>query len=55
VGASGIGRYHGHEGFLEFSHAKAVYRQPKFDIAALLGAKPPYGAKLERYIRKELK
>ncbi|HFJ0420244.1 TPA: coniferyl aldehyde dehydrogenase [Pseudomonas aeruginosa] len=55
VGASGIGRYHGREGFLEFSHAKAVYRQPRFDIAGLLGAKPPYGARLERYIRKELK
>lgn len=55
VGASGMGRYHGYEGFLEFSHAKAVYRQPKFDIAGLLGAKPPYGPRLERYIRKEMK
>jgi coniferyl-aldehyde dehydrogenase len=55
VGASGIGRYHGREGFLEFSHAKAVYRQPRFDVAGLLGAKPPYGARLERHIRKELK
>ena len=55
TGGSGIGRYHGHEGFLEFSHSKSVYRQPKFDIAALLGAKPPYGNKLERYIEKELK
>ena len=54
-GGSGIGRYHGHEGFLEFTHPKSVYRQPKFDIAALLGAKPPYGSKLERYIEKELK
>lgn len=55
IGASGIGRYHGHEGFLEFSHPKAVYKQTRFDIAALLGSKPPYGKKLEQYIAKELR
>ncbi|QHS10293.1 coniferyl aldehyde dehydrogenase [Sinimarinibacterium sp. NLF-5-8] len=55
IGPSGMGRYHGHEGFLEFSHAKAIYRQPTFDLAALLGSKPPYGDKLERYLRHELK
>ena len=54
-GESGIGRYHGHEGFLEFSHARSVYQQPKIDIAKLLGAKPPYGKKLERYIERELR
>jgi len=54
IGESGIGRYHGREGFLEFSHAKAVYRQARVDLAALLGSKPPYGRKLERYIEQEL-
>ncbi|NGY06785.1 coniferyl aldehyde dehydrogenase [Solimonas terrae] len=55
IGGSGMGRYHGREGFLEFSHPKAVYKQTRFDIAALLGSKPPYGKKLDAYIRKELK
>ncbi len=55
IGPSGMGRYHGQEGFLEFSHPKAIYRQPTFDLAALLGSKPPYGHKLDRYIRSELK
>ncbi|WP_084197085.1 coniferyl aldehyde dehydrogenase [Solimonas soli] len=55
IGGSGIGRYHGHDGFLEFSHAKAVYRQARIDVAALLGSKPPYGRKLEKYIENELR
>lgn len=55
IGGSGMGRYHGREGFLEFSHPKAVYKQTRFDLAALLGSKPPYGKKLDAYIKKELK
>ena len=43
VGPSGIGSYHAVEGFREFSHARAVYHQPKIDIAKLGGFKPPYG------------
>ena len=43
VGPSGIGSYHAIEGFKEFSHARAVYHQPKIDIAKLGGFKPPYG------------
>lgn len=43
TGASGMGSYHGVEGFREFSHARAVYTQPKIDIAKLGGFKPPYG------------
>ncbi|MEM1197367.1 MAG: coniferyl aldehyde dehydrogenase [Pseudomonadota bacterium] len=43
VGPSGIGSYHAIEGFREFSHARAVYHQPKVDIAKLGGFKPPYG------------
>ena len=27
VGPSGMGAYHGHRGFMEFSHEKAIYRQ----------------------------
>lgn len=43
VGPSGMGSYHAIEGFKEFSHARAVYHQPKIDIAKLGGFKPPYG------------
>ncbi|WP_133365447.1 coniferyl aldehyde dehydrogenase [Qipengyuania sediminis] len=43
TGPSGIGSYHGIEGFREFSHARAVYTQPKIDVAKLGGFKPPYG------------
>ncbi len=39
-----MGSYHSVEGFREFSHARAVYHQPKVDVAKLGGLKPPYGA-----------
>ncbi|PZT91023.1 MAG: coniferyl aldehyde dehydrogenase [Citromicrobium sp.] len=42
VGPSGMGSYHGVEGFREFSHARSVYTQPKIDVAKLAGLKPPY-------------
>ncbi len=48
VGPSGIGSYHAIEGFKEFSHARAVYHQPKIDIAKLGGFKPPYGKATEK-------
>lgn len=48
VGPSGIGSYHAIEGFREFSHARAVYHQPKIDIAGLGGFKPPYGKATEK-------
>ena len=44
VGPSGMGSYHGIEGFREFSHARSVYTQPRIDVAKLGGFKPPYGA-----------
>jgi coniferyl-aldehyde dehydrogenase len=43
VGPSGMGSYHGADGFRTFSHAKAVYKQAKLDVAKLAGLKPPYG------------
>ena len=48
VGPSGIGSYHAIEGFREFSHARAVYHQPKVDVAKLAGFKPPYGKATEK-------
>ncbi|MDF2603724.1 coniferyl aldehyde dehydrogenase [Sphingomonas sp.] len=43
VGPSGMGSYHGLDGFRTFSHAKAVYQQSKLDVAKIAGLKPPYG------------
>ncbi len=55
VGPSGIGSYHGPEGFREFSHARSVYTQPKIDVAGLAGFKPPYGKKTEKALASQLK
>ena len=46
IGPSGWGAYHGVDGFLRFSHQKAVFLQAKWSPAAWLY--PPYGAKFER-------
>ena len=50
VGPSGMGSYHGHDGFKTFSHAKSVYTQSKIDIAAMAGLRPPYGEKLMKLL-----
>nr|WP_175282558.1 coniferyl aldehyde dehydrogenase [Gluconobacter morbifer] len=41
VGDSGIGAYHGKEGFMALTHARGVYRQGRFNAATLL--QPPFG------------
>jgi coniferyl-aldehyde dehydrogenase len=48
VGPSGMGAYHGIEGFETFSHKKGVFYQARFNAAAALA--PPYGAKLEKLL-----
>lgn len=55
IGPSGMGNYHGQDGFRTFSHARAVYRQPKLDVAGLAGFKPPYGKATAKAIAKDLK
>ncbi|MFT6771754.1 coniferyl aldehyde dehydrogenase [Congregibacter sp.] len=56
IGPSGMGAYHGAEGFKTFSHAKAVYRQTKrFNVAKLAGLLPPYGETTEKSIRSNIK
>jgi len=55
VGNSGIGHYHGYDGFLEFSHQKSVLRHPKMSIGALLGVVPPYTDKLRKNMERQLK
>lgn len=50
VGPSGIGHYHGREGFLTFSHQKAVYHQLRGNLMHLIA--PPYeGAVKDKLIR----
>lgn len=53
VGGSGMGAYHGHRGFLEFSHEKAVYRQTSSELIAML--RPPYGEAFRKQIAARLK
>ena len=55
IGPSGMGSYHGVEGFRTFSHARAVYRQPKVDLAKLAGLRPPYGSATQRTLKMQLK
>lgn len=42
VGPSGMGSYHGHDGFKTFSHAKAVYNQSKTVSKLAAAMRPPY-------------
>jgi coniferyl-aldehyde dehydrogenase len=55
VGPSGMGAYHGEVGFKTFSHARAIYRQPKIDVAKLAGLKPPYGKATKRAVARQMK
>ncbi|WP_294290330.1 coniferyl aldehyde dehydrogenase [uncultured Sphingomonas sp.] len=55
IGPSGMGAYHGRDGFRTFSHAKAVFKQSRLDVAKLAGLKPPYGKATRRTIAQEVK
>ncbi|WP_024699137.1 coniferyl aldehyde dehydrogenase [Pseudomonas avellanae] len=50
VGPSGMGNYHGREGFLTFSQAKAVFTKQRLNAARLIY--PPYGKAIQRLIYK---
>ncbi|MDH1071799.1 coniferyl aldehyde dehydrogenase [Pseudomonas nitroreducens] len=50
VGPSGMGHYHGHEGFLTFSKAKGVFSKPRFNAARVIY--PPYGKSLQKLVYK---
>ncbi|WP_085810343.1 coniferyl aldehyde dehydrogenase [Sphingomonas sp. TZW2008] len=54
VGPSGMGAYHGYDGFRTFSHAKAVYKQARIDVAKLAGLKPPYGAATRKAVARQI-
>lgn len=49
VGSSGMGAYHGEEGFLALSHAKGVFMQSRWNLASLLRA--PYGQHTDFILR----
>jgi coniferyl-aldehyde dehydrogenase len=49
VGPSGIGAYHGFEGFETFSHKKGVFIQSRLNAAGLLS--PPYGETINRLLK----
>ncbi len=52
VGSSGMGSYHGEEGFRTFSHYKPVFRQRGFGgFTGLKLLYPPYGNLAQRLIR----
>jgi coniferyl-aldehyde dehydrogenase len=53
IGPSGMGAYHGVDGFRTFSHAKAVFRQAKMDVTAML--RPPYGDKIQKLLQTQIK
>jgi len=46
VGASGMGQYHAHEGFLEFSKLRPVFTNPRLSLLHLLY--PPYARRHTR-------
>jgi coniferyl-aldehyde dehydrogenase len=49
VGPSGMGAYHGREGFETFSHKKSVLYQAKWNLTGMLA--PPYGERIDRMLR----
>ena len=52
IGASGMGQYHGHEGFLTFSKAKSVMRMGRLNTMQAIY--PPYGGRLQRWLLRWL-
>ena len=55
IGPSGMGSYHGPEGFKTFSHARSIYTQPKIDVAKLAGLRPPFGRATDRAVAMQMK
>ncbi len=50
IGPSGMGHYHGKEGFLTFSHAKTVLSRGRINTGKLVH--PPYGTFIQRMLMK---
>ncbi|MDF8332204.1 coniferyl aldehyde dehydrogenase [Novosphingobium cyanobacteriorum] len=54
IGPSGMGVYHGVDGFREFSHRKSVYTQLGNDLGPMKTFRPPYGEKIRRFVSKAI-
>ena len=50
IGASGMGQYHGNEGFKTFSHGKSVLSRGRISFTSLLF--PPFGKKIHQLVYK---
>ncbi len=57
VGPSGMGAYHGIDGFRQFSHRKAVYQQPtsNFVEKQLAAIRAPYGEAIQKQLAGSIK
>ncbi len=55
IGHSGMGSYHGYDGFRTFSHARAVYRQTNVNLMKLAGMLPPFTDKTKELLDKQTK
>ncbi len=53
IGPSGMGNYHGIDGFRTFSHARAVFQEAKMDVTAMM--RPPYGEKIQKMMDSQIK
>lgn len=53
VGDSGMGHYHGHDGFVTFSKMRPVFYQARFSGMRFMW--PPYGKLVDRYLKFFLK
>jgi coniferyl-aldehyde dehydrogenase len=48
IGPSGMGAYHGYEGFKTLSHAKGIFEQARFNFTDAI--RPPFGRLFDRVI-----
>jgi coniferyl-aldehyde dehydrogenase len=53
VGPSGMGSYHGIDGFKTFSHAKGILHQTGFEVIKML--RPPYDKTFKKQVSSRLK
>ncbi|MEL7546846.1 MAG: coniferyl aldehyde dehydrogenase [Pseudomonadota bacterium] len=53
IGPSGMGAYHGQDGFLEFTHKKAVYSQTGSEMLAMM--RPPYTDAFRKQVSGRIK
>ncbi|MBP6381715.1 MAG: coniferyl aldehyde dehydrogenase [Pseudomonadales bacterium] len=55
VGGSGMGHYHGRDGFRTFSHAKGVFRDGRLNLSKLAGTLPPFGPKIAKMLDGQIR